>query len=356
MYATWLTALWPSITRNRPPALFTPPLLLFALLPALLFLSGTAVRAAMPPMPAAEGYAADAAADSGFEAPPLVFDPAKPLVLLSGAPESDQLSQIVRLIGRGLTPPAEVRPTPGLTGAYALRDAAADPGLTAALALPAFILMADAPSFPYQSGDVTALFLAGHVPAALWVPQDSPFVSLPDFLAAARQGEGQVICAGPGRYSAAHLALVICNREAGVLTLFLPVLGTAEACAAATQGRVQAVWAYALAPETLPGFRALAVASESRVPALPDTPTFSEYDLRVILKAELGFAAAPRAAGREPKARSLRLGLENPATAEELRRLGFVPSPLEGKDLERYLERESIRLRDMAGEYPRLKD
>ena len=176
-------------------------------------------------------------------------------------------------------------------------------------ALPGFLLSLEDPSGPAHRADLEAVVLAARVPVALWIPENSAVKTLPDLITQARRGDGAVICAGPGRFTAPHLASVLFNREAGVLTLFLPLIGTDEARAAAIQGRVQAVWAYALVPGSMPGMRPLAVAAESRSPVLPEVPTFAELGLKVTLSAELGFALSPKSKTKDATAAALKAAL-----------------------------------------------
>lgn len=276
--------------------------------------------------------------------------------LVAGAPSNDQLSLFATHIAGGLNPGPIVRFTPGLSGAYALRDTAGDPRAVAAFALPAYFLMGSDPRSPFSEGDLEPLLLAARVPAALWVPQDSPIAGLADFIALARREKDALVCAGPGRFTAPHLASVIFNRESGALTLFLPLVGTEEARKAALQGRVKAVWAYALAAETMPGFRPLAVAAETRSPALPDTPTFAELRLGVTAWAELGFAVSPKIKNKAEILADLRTARDNPETLAVLARLGFTPRPLEGEDLAGYLKQRADALKRFKEEYPRLMD
>ena len=274
--------------------------------------------------------------------------------LLVGAPPSDQLSYFTAILSEGMAPVPVLRFVPGLSGAYALRNAAAAPGSVAVFALPAFALMGMDPTSPYSAGDLEAVLLAGRVPAALWVPQDSPIVDLPAFITLVRQPGASVFCAGPGRFTAPHLASVIFNREIGVVTTFMPMVGTDEAGKAALDGRVQAVWAYALAPETLPGFRPLAVAAEARSAALPDTPTFAEYQLAVTAWAELGFALAPGTRDKPALIAAIRAGRDDPDALAEQARLGFSRLPKEGDDLQEYLRQQSSLLKGLRDAYPRL--
>ncbi len=279
---------------------------------------------------------------------------AEPFSILVGAPRSDQLSRFTEQVTAGMKPMPTVNFVPGLGGAYALRDAAADPATVALFALPGFLFSLEDPSGPAHRAELEPVVLAARVPVALWVPEKSAVKTLPDLTALARRGDGAVICAGPGRFTAPHLASVLFNREAGVLTLFMPLIGTDEARAAAMQGRVQAVWAYALVPGSLPGMRPLAVAAESRSPVLPDVPTFAELDLKVAISAELGFALSPKSKTKDATVAALKAALADSYTQDALVRQGFTPIPAIDSPLSLYLDEQAERLKVFTRDYPSL--
>lgn len=274
--------------------------------------------------------------------------------ILVGAPRSDQLSRFTEQVTAGMKPMPTVNFVPGLGGAYALRDTAADPATVALFSLPGFLLSLEDPSGPAYRAELEAVVLAARVPVALWIPEKSPVKTLPDLITLARRGDGAVICAGPGRFTAPHLASVLFNREAGVLTLFMPLIGTDEARAAAIQGRVQAVWAYALVPGSLPGMRPLAVAAESRSPVLPDVPTFAELGLKVTISAELGFALSPKSKTKDATAAALKTALADSYTQDALARQGFIPIPATDSPLSLYLDEQVERLKTFTRDYPSL--
>ena len=279
---------------------------------------------------------------------------AEPISILVGAPRSDQLSRFTEQVTAGMKPMPTVSFVPGLGGAYALRDAAADPAAVVLFSLPGFLLSRGDPSGPAHHAELEAVVLAARVSVALWIPENSTIKTLPDLITQARRGAGTVVCAGPGRFTAPHLASVLFNREAGVLTLFMPLIGTDEARAAAMQGRVQAMWAYALVPGSLPGMRPLAVAAENRSPVLPDVPTFAELGLKVTISAELGFALSPKSKTKATTAAALKAALADSYTQDALARQGFLPIPATDEPLRPYLDEQAERLKTFKRDYPSL--
>ncbi len=121
---------------------------------------------------------------------------------------------------------------------------------------------------------VCAIF--SYTPCALWVPEESPFKTLDDFINAARKAPGTLLVAGPGSFSAGQLAALALDRLAGVRATYIPYAGTVEAAQAARKGEARAFWAHSVPPAG--AFRALAVAAKTRLPNLPAVPTFAELD------------------------------------------------------------------------------
>ena len=173
-------------------------------------------------------------------------------------------------------------PAPGRGGSYAvvrLLDDAIGCSL-AAVILPSLYLLTETADRMYNLADLEVAAVLAAAPNALWVAEESPFQSLADLVIHARAENakpgGFFILAGTGSYTDQHLASLVFDRAAGVRSLYLPVLGSAEAIQAVKNGRASACWGYALAPETMPGMRALGVAAEQRSLALPGVPTFRE--------------------------------------------------------------------------------
>lgn len=119
-------------------------------------------------------------------------------------------------------------------------------------------------------------------PNALIVPQDSQFKTLDDLVAYAKENPQAVTLGGSGTYSANHLGVLRLEREADIDVTYIPFTGTGPLPAAVQGNHVSGIFNYSmLGVQMQDNARVLAVASEERVPALPDVPTFKElgYDL-----------------------------------------------------------------------------
>ena len=134
----------------------------------------------------------------------------------------------------------------------------------------------------YKTDDLTPVHYFHYTPNAIFVPKDSKFKTLKDLVDFAKANPGVVTFAGSGSNSANHLAAAQFNELAGIKTTYIPFSGTGPAITALVGSQTLAGFNYA--PSGIKqgdAIRMLAVASEERMPAFPDVPTFKElgYDL-----------------------------------------------------------------------------
>jgi len=242
-------------------------------------------------------------------------------------------------------------PTPGRGGSYAaarLLDDERDDCAMAAVILPSIFFLSETTDRMVNVADLDIAAALASAPNAIWVAKESPFQSLADLVIHARaenaKAGGVFILAGTGRYTDQHLASLEFDRAAGVESVYLPVLGAAEAVQAVKSGRATACWGYALAPETMPGMRALGVAADRRSPALPEVPTFLEVRVDMINVAHFALALrikAPDEFGDMP-AQPLRNALTTLMADSELRgrmaAKGFTPLALGPQEIGAFLE------------------
>lgn len=247
----------------------------------------------------------------------------------------------------GLGEPLLVTYLPGRGGSYAasrLLDEDDNGCSLAGVVLPSLFLLSETSDRMYDPGDLGIAAVLAGAPVALWVAENSPFRNLADLVIFARaeneKAEGVFAVAGTGRYTDQHLAALVFDRAAGVKSLYLPVLGSAEAVAAVQSGKASACWGYALSRETMPGLRALGVSGERRSPVLPEVPTFREVQVDMVEVSH--FALAVRATMPEESLRQLRASLEGLLSDQELRgqmaARGFIPLALGPQDIDAFLE------------------
>ncbi len=128
------------------------------------------------------------------------------------------------------------------------------------------------------------------------VKADSPFKSIGDVVAAAKQRPGAVTIGGTATGQEDQMCNRIFERAADIKLRYIPFNSGGEAVTALLGGHVEMIWANP--GEFYPQWEAklvrpVAVARESRLPKLPDVPTFKEKGLDVTFKMFRGIAAPP---------------------------------------------------------------
>jgi tripartite-type tricarboxylate transporter receptor subunit TctC len=116
-------------------------------------------------------------------------------------------------------------------------------------------------------------------PMVLVVQGSSPYRTLADLIAAAREKPGALAFASGGPASSLHIAIEVLRRAANINITYVPFGGTAPAINTLMGGHVAAVWAdYPTVVAQLQAgtLRGLVTTSHARVAPLPDVPTFAE--------------------------------------------------------------------------------
>jgi tripartite-type tricarboxylate transporter receptor subunit TctC len=127
--------------------------------------------------------------------------------------------------------------------------------------------------------DFVGVSLLAWVTNAIIVPQASPLKSVQDLIRTAKEKSGQVTFSSSGAGSLHHLSGEVLKRMTGTEMIHVPFKGGGPALAALAGNEV--AFGFASIPSAMPliqakRVRAIAVTSQKRVPALPDTPTMAE--------------------------------------------------------------------------------
>jgi tripartite-type tricarboxylate transporter receptor subunit TctC len=247
----------------------------------------------------------------------------------------DILSRIMaEQIGKteGATFVVENRPGGGtLIGTEAAARAAPD-GNTVLLVANSFVVN---PALKKGNYDVSTTFAPvcylAATPMVLVVLGSSPYKTLDDLIASAREKPGQVVFASGGPASSLHVAIEVLKRASNITITYVPYPGTAPSINALMGGHVHAVWAdyptvvSALKAGTL---RGLVTTASKRVDALPDVPTLSETG---IVKYEIDIFYGIVAPAKTPEAKLKQLtgwfsaAMKAPEVQPKLARQGLFP-------------------------------
>lgn len=139
------------------------------------------------------------------------------------------------------------------------------------------------PKLPYDPRkDIAAVSLIGISPLVAAVGNDAPFKSAAELVAFAKQNPGKVSFGSSGNGSAAHLSSELLKALTQTYMVHIPYRGAAPALTDLMGGQIQLFLdaASGLIPPGKAGrVRLIGVASDKRLPALPDVPTFIEQGI-----------------------------------------------------------------------------
>lgn len=153
-------------------------------------------------------------------------------------------------------------------------------------------------SLSYSPKDLAPVTLLGRFPMILVVGPGSQATNAKDFIAQVKARPDGVNYGSAGAGSPHHLAMELLKVEAGLTMTHAPYRGAAPALADVAAGQIPAMMVdYAAGAGFIKGgkIRALAVANATRLPQLPDVPTFAELGYKNVEAAALVGMVAPAA-------------------------------------------------------------
>ncbi|WP_439590200.1 Bug family tripartite tricarboxylate transporter substrate binding protein [Hydrogenophaga sp.] len=127
--------------------------------------------------------------------------------------------------------------------------------------------------------DLAPISLLASVPIMLVTHPAQPYKTLAEFIAHAKANPGKLSYGSQGNGTTSHLTMELLKNQAGISLVHIPYRGSAPAANDLMGGAVQVM--FDNSPSTLPfveagRMRALGVANESRVPAMPSIPALAE--------------------------------------------------------------------------------
>ncbi|MES2941515.1 MAG: tripartite tricarboxylate transporter substrate binding protein [Pseudomonadota bacterium] len=137
--------------------------------------------------------------------------------------------------------------------------------------------------------DFTPVVLLCSIPNVMVVPNKSPWKNIRDILAAAKQKPGTYTYGSAGIGSSQHLAGAQFKNAAGLDITHVPYKGSGPASADLVAGHIDMMIDTGSLGNIKGGLlRPLAVASKTRLPALPEVPTFAEAGTPMLASAWYG--------------------------------------------------------------------
>src|SRR5262245_21744810 len=240
------------------------------------------------------------------------------------------------------------RPGAGTVIGTELAARAAPDGSTVLLVANSFIINPSLRKVNYDpvGGFEPVCWLAA-TPMVLVVNSASPYATLKDLIAAARQDANAVSFASGGPGSSLHAAIEVLKRAANIGGTYVPYGGTAPAINALMGSHVTAVFAdYPTVVSHLQSgsLRALLTASPTRAAPLPDVPTFAEAGLGPY-EADIfyGYVAPAKTPGDAlaQLASWFRTALSAPDMTPKIAKQGMFPVGTCGPEFGAYMRRQA---------------
>lgn len=282
------------------------------------------------------GLASTSLTHPAFAQPAWPTRPIRLIVPYAAGGPSDILARAVQApLQAALGQPVVVENRPG-GGAIIGTEAAAraDDGHSFLVAdSPHTIIPAVQPRVPYDpAADFLPVTLFGAVSMLLAVHPGFPARTLPEFVAAAKSREGGVTFGSSGVGSLTHLLPEWLALLTGTSFTTVPYRGSGPALLDVVAGQINAIFTSTLSasgPLKEAQIRPVAVASASRIAALPEVPTFREAGVDMVSSNWWG-VLAPRSAPGAVVARmneALGTALNDPAVKARFETLGIEPRP-----------------------------
>jgi tripartite-type tricarboxylate transporter receptor subunit TctC len=290
--------------------------------------------------------------------------PSRPITMLvpySAGSASDTLARtLFRPVGMTLGQPVVIDDRPGDDGMIAGRDAVrAEPngytqyfGVTASLSL-AYLLKPNLGFDPRK--DLAPVALVGETAYLLVVNSELGVNSISDLVKLARAKPGALNFSSTGVGSIAHLGMLMVAKKLGIEMTHVPYKSTAQSIVDVASGVIQLQLA-TIAP-TIPLYEAgkvkiLAVASDHRIPSLPDVPTLKEQGVDVQAKFSMGlFLPSGSPAGVIGHLNeAVRAALADPAVQKQYFQQGFEPKASTPAELAQDVNNEIDTYRQVIAE------
>jgi tripartite-type tricarboxylate transporter receptor subunit TctC len=198
-------------------------------------------------------------------------------------------------------------------------------------------------------------------PVYFVVQTESPWKSMKDLMAAAKQRDGQMSYSSSGLYGAIHLPIEMLLNASGVKMRHLPTSGGGPANTALLGGHVDMT---AAGPASITGhikagkFRGLAGSGAKRHELLPDVPTLMEIGYKIEYYVWVGLWAP--AGTPEPAMKALRdaarRGMDDADFKAAMAKLNTPLYYLDAPEFQKFWERDVRRLADVVKLVGRVED
>ena len=236
--------------------------------------------------------------------------PSKPIKIIVPYTAGGFTDQMARLLvvdlQKQLGQPVVIDNKPGansIIGVDAVAKAAPD-GYTFGVVIPAFTANTTLyPKLPYNARkDLVGVSLLGVSPLVAAVSSNAPFKNISELVTYAKANPGKVSFASSGSGSAAHLSSELLKTLTKTYMVHIPYRGASPALTDLMGGQVQLFLdppPNLIQPAKAGRIRLIGVASEKRLPILPNVPTFVEQGIKGMLGSTWASMIAPAGTPRD---------------------------------------------------------
>jgi tripartite-type tricarboxylate transporter receptor subunit TctC len=187
------------------------------------------------------------------------------------------------------------------------------------------------------------------IPNTLTVRPDFPAKTMQEFIAYARANPDKLNFASQGTGTTSHLTAELFDRRTGIRMLHVPYRGTAPAINDLIAGHVDLMFtelASAIELHKSGHARILAVATDKRVPLLPDIPTFIESGVPDFLSSTWNAISAPPKTSPAIVAKlnaAIVEILKMPDVQERLKQLNLTPEDMTPEQAAAFIKADTQR-------------
>jgi tripartite-type tricarboxylate transporter receptor subunit TctC len=217
------------------------------------------------------------------------------------------------------------------------------------------IVPALTPNLSYNpERDLVAIGQAVITPSVVVVSSKSPFNSLGDLVKYAKANPGKLNFASAGSGTSTQMGAELLKREAGIFMTHIPYRGAAPATTDVIGGTADLMFADVPAVVAfIKGgqLKALAVASPTRSPALPNIPTTAESNLKSVVSGTWYGLMGPAKMPPEVVARvnaSLNKAIQNPETIAFFKAQGVQSAGGSSQEFAQFIRAESTKWGTLA--------
>lgn len=197
----------------------------------------------------------------------------------------------------------------------------------------------------YTTEQINPVAFFQATPIGLAVPKDSPYDTLEEFIAYAKENPGAVTVGGSGTYTGHHIAQIQFEALTGVELSYVPFTGAAPQMQAFLGGHVAAIFGNSNSlVQYEDDMKILAIGSTDRFEALPDVPTFIEKGYNMTPSIDRGVAVPPGTPEEYKEILAdafIKISSDEQVRAQMIEQ-GFVPLTMDQDEAKAFLDEKTV--------------